>query len=217
MYLERLRDGLDDRNEDLADITGVMDSKLVSLAEACKPLELEAPAKSSVAKTDKMKKGKLTKEEAAAVHMYTTNYLYKLLNEALRCPDRSKVERYFLYLRLLVAALRKLPATSEKLYRGVALDLSAQYKASSKVTWWAVSSCTKDLSVANSFGAGSSKSTLFIVEAKTGVGIKEFSEYKGEEEFVLAPGTQFKVDRVLHKGKLTEVHLQELSGSCRVR
>lgn len=218
MYLERLKDGLDSRDEDLPDITGVMASKLVSLAVACKTLALEAPAKASVTQAGKMKKGELSKEEAAAIHMYTTNHLYKKLNEALRSPDRSSIEQFFLYLRLLLTALRKLPATSKPLYRGVALDLRAQYKAGSKVTWWAVSSCTQSLAVANSFSAGASKSTLFVVEAKTGVGIKEFSEYKGEEEFVLAPGTQFKVDRVLQKSsKLTEVHLQELSEPCRVR
>jgi len=216
MYLERLKDGLDKRDDDLPDIVGIMEQPLVSLAAALKPLKLEGPAAASVIKADKMSKGELTVEESAAVHMYTTNHLYKMLNEALRSPDRKKVERFFLYLKLLLTALQKLPAATQTLYRGVALDLSKQYAADTKVTWWAVSSCTKELSVANSFG-GTSKSTLFVVDAKTGVGIKDFSEYKGEEEFVLAPGTQFKVDKVANKGKLTEVHLQELSGQCRVR
>eukprot|EP00927_Polykrikos_kofoidii_P041121 TRINITY_DN35039_c0_g2_i1.p1 TRINITY_DN35039_c0_g2~~TRINITY_DN35039_c0_g2_i1.p1 ORF type:complete len:710 (+),score=116.68 TRINITY_DN35039_c0_g2_i1:76-2130(+) len=216
MYLERLRDGLDDRSDDLPDITGIMKVKLLSLKDACKPLELEVPASASVSKAVSMPRGKLTTEEAGALHFYTTNHLYKKLNGALRCPDRKQVHAFFAYLRLLLSALRKMPVSTHMLYRGVALDLSSQYQVGSEVTWWAVSSCTPDLKVANSFSGGS-KQTLFIIQPRTSVGIRDFSEFKSEEEFVLAPGTQFRVEKTEKKKNLTEIYLHELDRPCRVR
>merc|ERR1711997_168366 len=110
-----------------------------------------------------MTTGDLSGNEAAAVHLYTTNHLYKLLNAALRAEDRASVKKYFLYLRLFLHALEKLPKAKKNLYRGVALDLSAQYKVGSEITWWAISSCTPDRKVADSFSGGGkgTKSTLF--------------------------------------------------------
>jgi len=216
MYLERLKDGLDKRSDDLADITGISSKPLVSLADACKELGLGKFAGQSVDKAKGFSRGKLTVEEAAAVHLYTTNHLYKALNESLRSDDRKTVDRYFLYLRLLLSALQKLPACTKRLYRGVALDLSAQYPEHTRATWWAVSSCTPSLAVAGSFG-GAGKRTLFEITPTTGAGIKDLSEYKDEEEFILAPGTQFEITQVEHQGKLIKIHLRELDGARRVR
>lgn len=216
MYLDRLKDGLDDRSDDLADIIGILSKPLVPLSHACKELKLDKFAAMSVEKAHKMERGKLTVEEAAAVHMYTTNHLYKALNEALRSSDRDKIRQYFLYLRLFLNALQKLPTSTEKLYRGVALDLSSQYKKDTQVTWWAVSSCTPSLSVANSFSGGSKRS-LFEITPRTSVGIKALSEYKDEEEFILPPGTQFKVTQVEQKGQSIKIYLTELDQPCRVR
>merc|ERR1712187_535445 len=50
MYLERLRDGLDNRKDDLPDIMGIMSTPLVGLTEACKPLKLTSAAKQSASK-----------------------------------------------------------------------------------------------------------------------------------------------------------------------
>jgi hypothetical protein len=217
MYLERLRDGLDISGDELADITGISFVTLVSLPEACKILKLEKPAEGSVKLAKAMDRGELTVDEAAAIHLYTTNYLYKPLNASLRALTREKVKEYFAYLRLLLTALDKLPKSKKPLYRGVALDLSAQYKLGSQVTWWAVSSCTPDLKVASSFGGGGKKSTLFVIDSIRSVGIRELSQYKTEEEFILAPGTDFSVTKVNTKGSLVEIHLQEIDKPRRVR
>lgn len=216
MYLERLRDGLDISGDELADITGIAAMALVSLPEACKPVKLERAAEASVNQAKAMKCGALTADEAAAVHLYTTNHLYKLLNDALRSRDRQKATKYFSYLRLLLTALDKIPRFSKMLYRGVALDLSSQYKLGTEVTWWAVSSCTPSLKVASSFG-GSSQRTLFLINSSRSVGIQEMSQYKDEEEFVLAPGTSFTVEKVIRKGTVNEIHLKELEKPRRVR
>jgi len=138
------------------------------------------------------------------------------LNAALRDADRTQSKRYFLYLRLFLQALCKLPCSNRMLYRGVALDLSQQYKVGATVTWWAVSSCTPDLKVASSF-SGSSKRTLFLIDSKRSVAIKNFSQYKSEEEYILAPGTQFKVANVQKKGQAIEIHMEELDEERRVQ
>merc|ERR1719174_771173 len=105
MYMERLRDGLDISGDELPDITGISELALVSLKTACTQLKLERPAEASTTKAKDMKRGTLTEDEAGAIHLYTTNFLYKMLNDALRSVDRKKVERYFSYLRLLITAL----------------------------------------------------------------------------------------------------------------
>jgi len=215
MYLERLKDGLDTRGDDLMDIVGVMSKPLEKLADCCKPLKLEKAANASTAQAKSMSRKGLTVEEAGALHLYTTNFLYKALNEALRDKDRKKATQYFLYLRLFLEGLQKLPTSKRQLYRGVALDLSSQYKQGSVVTWWAVSSCTPDRKVASSF-SGSSKSTLFIIDSIRSVGIRDFSQYKSEEEYILAPGTEFEVVKVQKKGSSVEVHMKELDRKRRV-
>lgn len=163
-----------------------------------------------------MSRKSLSLDEAGALHLYTTNYLYKALNAALRHADRKKALDYFLYLRLFLSALEKLPRTEKELYRGVALDLQHQYKVGSTVTWWAVSSCTPDLGVATSF-SGSKTCTLFIISSLRSVGIRDFSQYKSEEEYILAPGTQFEVTKVLRKGSKVEIHMKELDQPRKVQ
>jgi len=199
MYLERLKDGLDSRADDLEDILGVASQPLLDLPSTCKPFNKIVAGKESVVKAGKMTRAGLTVDEAAALHLYTTNHLYKALNAALRDPERKETKQYFLYLRLFIAAMEKLPKSTRQLYRGVALDLADQYQVGTAVTWWAVSSCTPDLGVASSF-SGSKKSTLFLITASRSVGIRDFSQYQSEEEYILAPGTQFKVTKVERKG-----------------
>jgi len=216
MYLDRLKDGLDKTNDQLADIVGIMESELLPLAAALEPLKLDKFAGDSVRKAAKMVSGDLTVEEAAAIHMYTTNHIFKVLNAALRSEDRKQIASFFSYLRLLLSALQKLPVSTRKLYRGVALDLSSQYRQGSVVTWWAVSSCTPDMKVASSF-SGASKRTLFVITPLTSVPIKRFSEYQSEEEYILTPGTQLKVTKATCSGGAVEIHLAELDAAKRVR
>jgi hypothetical protein len=62
------------------------------------------------------------------------------------------------------------------------------------------------------------KSTLFHVKADTAVGIQHLSAYKHEQEFLLAPGSQFKVSKVVKNAKgQSEIHLEELHRPRRVR
>lgn len=103
------------------------------------------------------------------------------------------------------------------MWRGVALDLRAQYPLGRTVTWWGVSSCTSERGVAKAFLGSRGKRTLFEVVPARAVSIRDFSAFTWEEEFILPPGTQLKVTDVkaqrsgLHTVKLTELREQPLA------
>lgn len=106
----------------------------------------------------------------------------------------------------------RLPVRTEPLWRGVSLDMRAQYPLGRTVTWWGVSSCTSRLSVAKAFLGHRGKRTLFEVSPARAVGIRSFSAFTGEEESILAPGTQLKVTDVkTERGGLCTVKLTELA------
>lgn len=91
------------------------------------------------------------------------------------------------------------------------LDLRRQYPVGETVTWWGVSSCTSELSVARSFLGSRGKRTLFEVTPARAVGIRSFSAFTGEEEYILAPGTQLEVtDVTTERGGLCTVKLTEV-------
>jgi len=129
MYLERLRDGLNGTPVDLTDITGIAAQPLCALPDACEPIPLleKSACVASQTRASSLLRGALTVDQAAAVHLYTTGHLYRQLNAALRDKDRQSIRHYLCYLRLFLSALDALPVAQAPLYRGVGLDLSADY------------------------------------------------------------------------------------------
>eukprot|EP01059_Diplonema_ambulator_P014458 TRINITY_DN25370_c0_g1_i1.p1 TRINITY_DN25370_c0_g1~~TRINITY_DN25370_c0_g1_i1.p1 ORF type:complete len:564 (+),score=227.69 TRINITY_DN25370_c0_g1_i1:36-1694(+) len=209
MYLDRLKDGL--TVEELKPITGIGEKELLSLEAACAMIGLETAAGDSLKVVKKRDIGSLTLDEAASIHMYTGQSMYKKLNSTLRDADRKKIIPYMHYLKLLFTAISKLPTVKRSAFRGVGIDLAAQYPKGAKVTWWAVNSCTPDLNIAKTFLGKTGPRTLFIVEGINLTAIKAYSAYKAEEELILLPGTQLKVAKHENKGSgLTEIHLTEV-------
>ncbi|MFF5229190.1 ADP-ribosyltransferase domain-containing protein [Dactylosporangium sp. NPDC000521] len=217
LYLERLA-SVKDEGLALPAITGVFDTPLMDFREAIAPaakvlagldwhVEQSHQFGTSRADTDG-----LSADEVAALYLYTCeSAFYRQINASLRSPDRSRVVPYLPYLRLLFSAVSRLPARTEPLWRGVSMDLRAQYPAGQTVTWWGVSSCTSKLSVAESFLGRRGKRTLFEVHPARAVGIRRFSAFTGEEEFILTPGTQLKVTDVrAERGGLCTIRLTEL-------
>jgi uracil DNA glycosylase len=220
LYLERLA-SVKDEGLALPAITGVFATPLMDFREAIAPatkvlsgldwhVEQSHQFGTSRATTDA--EG-LTADEVAALYLYTCeSAFYRQINATLRSPDRSRIVPYLPYLRLLFSAVSRLPTRTEPLYRGVSMDLRAQYPAGQTVTWWGVSSCTSKLSVAKAFLGGRGKRTLFEVTPVRAVGIRRFSAFTGEEEFILTPGTQLKVTDVqTERGGLCTVRLTELA------
>ncbi|MFF5208508.1 ADP-ribosyltransferase domain-containing protein [Streptosporangium sp. NPDC000396] len=219
LYLERLA-SVKDEGLVLPAITGVFDTPLMDFREAVAPVaKLLSGLDWHVEQSHQFGTGQvggaadtLSADEVAALYLYTCeSAFYRQINATLRNPDRTQVVPYLPYLRLLFSAVSRLPARKEPLWRGVSLDLRAQYPLGRTVTWWGVSSCTSKLSVAQAFLGRRGKRTLFEVIPMRAVGIRRFSAFTGEEEFILTPGTQLKVTDVkVERGGLCTVKLAEL-------
>ncbi|MCX4694676.1 ADP-ribosyltransferase domain-containing protein [Streptomyces sp. NBC_01408] len=225
LYLDRLA-GVKDEGLVLPAITGVFDTPLMSFQDAVGPVaQLLSNLDRHVRLSHEFGKrradeapGGLPADAIAALYLYTCeSAFYREINAVLRSPDRAAVVPYLPYLRLLFSAVSQLPARTEPLWRGVALDLRAQYPLGRTVTWWGVSSCTSEPGVARAFLGSRGKRTLFEVVPARAVGIRSFSAFTGEEEFILAPGTQLKVTGVTAgRGGLCTVKLTELEGQTSV-
>ncbi|MER5933544.1 ADP-ribosyltransferase domain-containing protein [Streptomyces sp. NPDC002054] len=219
LYLERLA-SVKDEGLVLPAITGVFDTPLWDFRDAVSPVAdllsgLDRHVKRShdfgKRRADEAADG-LSADAIAALYLYTCeSAFYREINAVLRSPDRARVVPYLPYLRLLFSAVSQLPARTEPLWRGVSLDLRAQYPLGRTVTWWGVSSCTPDLGVARTFLGSRGKRTLFEVVPRRAVGIRNFSAFTDEDEFILSPGTQLKVTDVrAERGGLCTVRLTEL-------
>lgn len=219
LYLDRLA-SVKDEGLVLPAITGVFDTPLLDFREAVGPVaSLLAGIDGHVVRSHEFGKrrvdetaGELSADAIAALYLYTCeSAFYREINAVLRSPDRERVVPYLPYLRLLFSAVSRLPAHRQPLWRGVALDLRAQYPLGRTVTWWGVSSCTSERSVARAFLGGRGRRTLFEVTPVRAVGIRSFSAFTGEEEYILSPGTQLKVTDVkADRGGLFTVKLEEL-------
>ncbi|MFF0215314.1 ADP-ribosyltransferase domain-containing protein [Streptomyces vinaceus] len=219
LYLERLS-SVKDEGLVLPAITGVFATPLMDFQDAVAPVSatlsgltghIDRSREFGKRRADGASGAGLSADAIAALHLYTCeSAFYREINAVLRSPDRTRVTPYLPYLRLLFSAVSGLPARTEPLWRGVSLDLRAQYPVGRTVTWWGVSSCTSELHVARSFLGSRGKRTLFEVTPAKAVGIRSFSAFTGEEEYILAPGTQLKVTDVRsERGGLCTVRLTE--------
>lgn len=220
LYLERLA-GVKDEGLVLPAITGVFDTPVQDFRTAIAPAArgLGGHIERSLEFGTALAHEKLSADEIAALYLYTCeSAFYREINATLRNADRARLAPYLPYLRLLFSAVSHLPARTEPLWRGVNLDLRAQYPIGRTVTWWGVSSCTSELGVARAFLGGRGKRTLFEVRPRRAVGIRDFSAFTGEEEFILAPGTQLEVTSVkADRGGLCTVRLTETEEQPMVR
>jgi hypothetical protein len=97
------------------------------------------------------------------------------------------------------------------LYRGVDVDLHDTYTVGRRIIWWGVSSCTSELKVAQRFLGPSGPRTLFEVSTSSAVSVGGLSAFQGEDEFIIGPGTFFRVTSVYKaKGGLVTIRLREL-------
>jgi hypothetical protein len=209
----------------LPPIQGYENMPLVSLEEAVDPLTSLVPDVERMAWTVKQShfegEHDLTDDEEASILLYTMEWqpreksFYIILNKTLQAANRELLTPWFLYLRLVMTSLAKIPSDSNRLivYRGVKLDLSAQYPPGSTVTWWGLSSCTTSVGVLSNerFLGASGTRTLFNIECHSAKSIKQYSFYPEEEEVLLPPARQFQVIGCLNQGNgLHIIQLKEI-------
>jgi hypothetical protein len=139
----------------------------------------------------------------------------------MRSEDREQLKPWFLYLKLILTALSRLPSIRLTIYRSLKLDKKIEYEKYQEgkdIIWWAFSSCTtnKNISQKEHFLTPSGTRTLFIIECFNGKDIGPHSYNKNDQEVLLLPATQFAVVRCdrrrddLHKIYMKEVEPQSV-------
>ncbi|CAF4647553.1 unnamed protein product, partial [Rotaria socialis] len=220
--ISRMNDVVQESLEILAPIGGYSKMPLVSLEEAVEPLvpilpDVQAHAYTAILKCKKPA-DKLTQDESASIMLYTMGWdppeecLYVALNNTLRAIDRQNALRpWYLYLRLFLNALFRLPLLAVTAYRGVKLDLSRRYIEGETIVWWGFSSCTTSVSVLKSelFLGKIGNRTMFTLHCKSARDIRKHSFYPVEDEVLLMAATQFKVMGSLDQGNLHIIQLEE--------
>jgi len=127
----------------LPPIQGYENFPLVTLEEAVVPLISIVPEVERMAWTVKQcwiaPEDDLTNDESASIVLYTLEWepqdksFHVILNTTLQTANRTLLKPWFLYLRLIMTSLVKIPSKSTFLtvHRGVKLDLSTLYSIGS--------------------------------------------------------------------------------------
>lgn len=179
----------------------------------------------------------LSIDEAAAINFYTAQCLfYVLLNGVLGGwgkDGRKPVALYLPYCKLALTALNKLPNVEATVYRGVQgvplATLLGGKNEGHMLTWWAFTSTTESSDVLRNphfLGFDGDDRTVFVLKIKSGVRIKRFSNFGGDEissddeenegisdedEVLIKPGTQFLITDITEfPGGVTQVSLTEV-------
>jgi hypothetical protein len=218
----------------LAPIEGFNKQPLVSLEEATAPLQKIVPridkyvysVKTRVKERSGNPADGLSVDESASIGLYTiewtpyTESLYYILNSTLRTEDRQRLKPWFLYLKLILTALSRLPSVSSTVYRGVKSeidgDMHEKYKVGKDIIWWGFSSCSKKRSISekDQFIGEDGKGTLFILECIKGKDVSKHSFYGKEKEILLLPSTTLRViNRDYQENGPQIIHLKEIKPS----
>ncbi|CAF1290374.1 unnamed protein product [Rotaria magnacalcarata] len=218
----RITDIAEEPLEFLTPISGYAKMPLVPLEEAVEPLVSILPEVQSYAYVAKQRcenpADGLTQDESASIMLYTMGWepldecLYFVLNKTLRSPNRQQnLKPWYLFMRLLLNALFRLPLLQITAYRGVKLDLSKKYNIGKTIVWWGFSSCTRAVGVLESdlFLGKTDDRTMFTLQCKSTRDIRKHSYFPVEDEVLLMAATQFKVVSCLNQGNLHIIQLEE--------
>lgn len=208
----------------LAPLENLKETPLVGLEKAVKPLVETVKNICNIVSNLKRRcstpKDGLTVDESAAIMLYTyeadvhEDSPYYVLNSSLRSEEPIKIEPWSLYIKLLENGLEKLPDQPGNYYRGIRGHYSDDYKTGRVFTWWAFTSCTSRLDVLenDSFLGKKGMRTLFSLHCKTGKDIKNHSCMPIENEVLIVPNTQFRVNSCLpQEGGLYMIQIEEIS------
>ncbi len=196
----------------LGPIVGYAEEPLLPLHDACAPLssilpDISAHVTIALASTPDHPSDGLTRDESAAIHLYTMEWpsgnksLYTHLNYTLKTAHRQQLIPWHKYLKLFLTALAKLPcAPPQTVWRGVKKDISNEFMRGASVIWWSFSSCTMSLSMLESdlYLGNTGERTLFSIEVFNGRNIRAHSAFDTEDEVLLLPGTYMVVKSLLN-------------------
>ncbi|CAF1055456.1 unnamed protein product [Adineta steineri] len=205
-YNQRILDIAEESGHILTPIQGYDKQPLVTLEQAIEPIIPFVPDIKRMAFIAKVKCGKspandLSIDESASIILYSMDWesqeecLYHALNKTLRTENRRKLKPWFLYLRLILTALSRLPYSTHFVFRGVKCDMRKDYVEGETIYWWGFSSCTTKMGVLQNeeFLGSTGPRTLFAIECFSGKNIRQHSSFHEEAEILLPPGRQFEV------------------------
>jgi hypothetical protein len=207
------------------------DLPLVSLENAVEPLISFLPTIQNYVQLAKQRcknppANGLTLDQSASIMLYSIGWkpydqcLHIVLNTVLRSKDRNQLQSWLLYLKLFHTALAQLPSVHQNIYRGIKSNLSQEYRVDQIFTWWGFSSCTSLINILQSeqFFNINNDRTLFTIESYSGKDIRQHSYYQLEEEILLLPATQFKVEANFHQNNgIYSIRLQEIQSQSDVK
>ena len=197
---------------------------LVSLEEAIEPIvplvpEVKRMAFVAKRKCQKIPANSLSINESASIILYSMDWepkeecLYHVLNKTLRAKNRNQLMTpCFLYLKLILTALSRLPSSHQVVFRGIKDDMRKEYPEGGTIYWWGFSSCTATVEILQNeqFLGSSGARTMFMIECFSGKDIRQHSDFQIENEILLLPGRQLEVISYLEQGKdLYLIHLRE--------
>lgn len=185
--------------------SGYENLPLVSLEEALEPvnhLMADVPKYVYIAKENCHEPmDGLTQDESASIMLYTMEWkeesLYRVLNSVLRSEDSQKIKPWFLYLKLIITALKKLPPWQGTVWRGVNIDLSKQFVRGQRGVWWSFTTASSDGSAVQSFLPNDGPNTMFTIDSKTARSIPRHSYFCDEKEVLFMPGFNFEVTSIM--------------------
>jgi hypothetical protein len=206
-----------------APIHGYEQMPLVTLEEAIEPLLSIVPDVKRMLCIIKENcqeiKDDLTMNESASIRLYSMEWeprehsLNLILNRTLRDENREKLKPWFLYLKLFMKSLSKLPSIHCYVYRGIQMDLSTEYPQGKTFIWWGFSLCTQSIERFEDEQDlnKSDQRTRFKIECKSGKDIRNHSFHKTNDEILLLSSQRYKVISSLDSGNgLHIIQLKEI-------
>ncbi len=130
---------------------------------------------------------KLLKEEVMAIYTYTTNDIYKKLNQTLRRGRKADKEKYGAMVDIINNGLDKLPKYKGRVVRFERKGSVNSWQPGKIKTFKAYTSSSKKK------GFCWSGNTKMKIRSKTGRFIGMMSAYPNEEEVLFPPNKKFKV------------------------
>eukprot|EP00727_Mastigamoeba_balamuthi_P008624 m51a1_g4384 hypothetical protein (410) ;mRNA; r:340243-343940 len=162
---------------------------------------------------DAMRERGVTYDEACAIAYYSLDArslcgsdemnVYRALNAALAGRTHEGLAAWRDFSCHLAAGLRRLPAFSGTVFRGVdkpLTRLSPQYRPGNRVVWVTFTSCTTDRRVMVDFANGHSdgeRGSWMSVSVREGRAIDGLTMCRGESEVLLLPNTAVFLEEVM--------------------
>ena len=204
-------------------IEGYQHMPLVSLERAVEPLKSILPSIQIYAHLAKSKcvnpADGLTGDQSASIMLFTMRWkplnqcLSVVLNETLNSFDRSKIQVWFLYLKLFITALIRLPSTKRRVYRGIQVDLHKQYSKGKNLIWWDFALCTQsvDLIQTERYLNHKQTRTMITIDCYSSKDISQHSFFPTIDLVLLLSGCQFRVVQCTKQSyQAYSIHLKEI-------